>query len=859
MLNTLGLKVAKLFGEDSQGLNPYYKPLRKAQSLCGSLFEYLPYDSYDAQSQLFFNRESTGFCLLGTPIAGATFNDQGKIDKFFTQPGNLPEGCSMQFLLVASPRIQETLDYWKNYRQNPKFIGLTERRYAFLKEKAFDKKNPVRDFKVIISYSRPGLHTTPVEKDNLESIREALQENLSRIGLFSKVMDDKDLLREVGNLINYEETTQQDECWYSEYEELAKLIPDSDIDATMTKDGFYLRGGKFVAHSFLPKTSPKYWALGHMDKLFGDVLKGHETIPCPFIMHYGFTVCEGQSGKKKSAEAKREMAEKACQNGLSKWQPGVHEEYEEAAEVVAQIQKGERIIDACFSLTTFCPPKDLKRVKSTVESIWNDSGWSAKSATYLHRDVLLGSLPMMWTTGQKNATSYFGLGKQTLGAGSTFSNRGLTRKTITAEPQNLLPIVAEWTGQRAPGIPLIGRRGQLFFWSPFDGEFIPGHEMYKSGDNKNFCIAGASGSGKSFACNEIIKETICVGGKAFVMDKGKSFKNLCQNLGGKHIDFKGGFKFSLNPFTHIPTGDSPSEQDDRADLLGGLHSIVQTMAFRAGQKDENAFLEEAVTTVWNKFGPKGSVDKIYDELKGNHDSRANDIARCLLPFTSKGAYGHCFNPPANIDLNSDLVVVETEDLSADLLSVMTMVMITQVWQRMVKSDRNAPFLVLIDEAWELLAGEASGDFINKLVRTARKYRCALGVATQNLDDFHKEGATGPQAAWQNSAWKLIFRQDPSTITKFKSQPALAEFVNDGYKETMLRSLNKPIDFSEFLIYSKDISCVPARFYADPYSALLYSTSGSEVALLRDLQASGKTLEESIEIILISRKEAAGQC
>lgn len=856
MLHNLGLKVAKLFGEGSHGLNPDYKPLREAPPLCGSLFEYLPYDTYDKESRLFFNRESTGFCLLGTPVAGATFNDQGKIDKFFTQAGNLPEGCSMQFLLVASPRIQDKLDYWKSYRTIPKFQGLTQKRYDFLKKKAFDKKTPIRDFKVIISYSRPGIMNTPVEKENLESIRETLQETLEKIGLFTKVMDDTDLLREVGNLINHEETTAQDECWYSEYEELAKLIPDSDVDALMKKDGFYLRDGKFIAHSFLPKTSPKLWALGHMDKLFGDVLKGTETIPCPFFMHYGFTICEGQSGKKKSALSKREMAEKACQNGLSKWQPGVHEEYEEASEVVKEIQNGERIIDACFSLTTICPPQDFKRVSSTVESIWNDCGWSTKPATYLHRDVFLGSLPMMWSTGYRSSMSSLGLNKHVIGAGPTFANRGLTRKTITKEPQNLLPVVAEWTGQVAPGIPLVGRRGQLFFWSPFDGEFIPGPEMYKTDGNRNFCIAGISGSGKSFFCNEIIKETVCVGGKAFVMDKGRSFADTCFNLDGQHIDFKGDSSLSLNPFTHIPTGETQSEVDDRSDLLGGLLSMVKTMAFRAGQKDEFGFLEEAVMTVWSTYGPEGNIDKIHLELNENSDSRAKDIARCLLPFTSKGEHGHYFNPPANINLKSDLVVIETDNIPPEILAVMTMVMITQVWQRMVKSDRNAPFLVLIDEAWELLAGEESGEFIERLVRTARKYRCSLGVATQNLDDFHKDGATGPQAAWQNSMWKVIFNQDPSTVTKYQSHKVLKEFVSDSYRETMMRSLGPSKTFSEFLLYSKDAACIPARFYADPYSALLYSTSGSDVARLRELRSAGKSLDESIEVILQERERAA---
>jgi conjugal transfer ATP-binding protein TraC len=39
---------------------------------------------------------------------------------------------------------------------------------------------------------------------------------------------------------------------------------------------------------------------------------------------------------------------------------------------------------------------------------------------------------------------------------------------------------------------------------------------------------------------------------------------------------------------------------------------------------------------------------------------------------------------------------------------------------------------LIDEAWELIQGKRSGAIIEKVVRTARKYRASLTLATQNL-------------------------------------------------------------------------------------------------------------------------------
>jgi conjugal transfer ATP-binding protein TraC len=665
-------------------------------------------------------------------------------------------------------------------------------------------------------------------------------------------------VREVGSLLKGNQSIQENETWWSDYEEIARLIPSPDLGGRVTKDGLLWKDDSVIAHSFLPRTTPKYWALAHMDKLFGDMLSGAETIPCPFMMHYGFVVCGRQGFEKQRALAKRESLENSLRSRLGKWQSGLDDDFEEAQEIVSEIQKGERIVDACLSLTTFCQPQDLTRIQNTVESIWNSNGWSAKSAAYGHLNLFLGSLPMMWTTDVLKKRTLFGVQKQIVGAGSSLSDLGLTRRTITKESQNLLPIVSEWMGQVAPGIPLQGRRGQLTFWSPFDGLFIPGKEFNRPSGNFNFCVTGISGSGKSFLCNEAITNTIAVGGKSFVLDKGGSFKNLCGALGGHHITFDFSKAFSLNPFTHIPEGESREAVKDRTFLFKGLLSVVTQMAFPSGEQDdgEESFLKEAIYAVWESSKSKGSIDAIRDHLQNQDDSRAKDIARSLIDFTTAGSYGTFFNPRANIDLSNDFIVVETDNLDEPLKSVLVMMVMVQVWQRMIRSDRKTPFLVLIDEAWDLLRGKATGDFIEALALTARKYRCALGVATQSLTHFFKDGATGPKAAWENSAWKIIFNQEADTLSGLKDHPQLGEYVKNGYRETLLRSLQPARGFSEFAVFHSDLGGVPLRLFCDDYTTLLYSTNAQEVSMLTDLQASGLSLDDAIQHILNERRNAA---
>ena len=846
-----------LLGESQYGLSPSGQS--PVPSLALPLWSYLPYDSYDPETGLFHNVSSSGFVLEATPIAGASLSDQDKLDKFFTKEGHLPEGCSVQFLLYGSPRIDSRLQYWQRYRldanTNQRYKDLAKRRYAYLQQKAFDKEHPVRDFKVLISYTMPDLVLSSLETEDLLRTRESLIRSFEKIGLYAKPMTDQRLIQEVRNILNYEQTTTDDAFWYSPHESIAKQIVSRDLDARVEKDGVYLRNKAYVAHSYLPKKSPKKWALGHMDKLFGGVLNRGETIPCAFLLHYGFTVCRDQNLQKKKAASKREALEVTLKNPLSKWQPNIQDEFQEAREVVDAVQQGERIIDACLSLTTFCETSELESVKSTVESLWTDHMWAAESATYNHLNILLSSLPMTWTKGSKRTVSMTGVHKSSFGLGADLSELGVARKTITREPQNLLPIVGEWTGQLAPGVPLTGPNGQLTFWNPWDGMFIPGQELNKPTGNYNFSVSGVAGSGKSFLCNEIIKNTCAVGGKAFVMDKGGSFKNLCMTLGGKHINFDFQTQFSLNPFTYIPEGNSPDDLKDRNSLFTGLVSIVTQMAFPSGSYSdaEHAFLKEAIYQVWNTKASRGSIDDIASYLSSVDDIRAQDIARSIVDFTSKGSFGGFFNPPATIDIASDLVVVETDNLEEPLKSVMVMMMMVQVWQRMIGSDRKAPYLILIDEAWDLLRGKATGDFIEALSLTARKYRCAMGTATQSLSHYFKDGLTGPQASWENSAWKVVLKQEDDTLSGLKDHPQLSEFVNGLYRETLLRSLKSAKTYSEMVLFHAEVPGVPARLYCDPYTTVLYSTNAHEVAMLNDYQAAGHSLDESIEAVLAHRQ------
>lgn len=816
------------------------------------LHQVLPFETYDPTSQLFYNEDSTGFVLLADPIVGASLRDQQQMNQFFRQEQNLPEGASLQFLLIASPLIGPHLSYWQGARIGDVFQKLAFRRAEFLAKKAYadEEGYVIRDFRLLISYTLPGHYTDSVQQQQLQIIRKDLKTTLETLGVHSRNCDANDLIREVGSLLNMDEEIFPHQGDWHEYDSLSKQLIDSTRNYVVQKNALYLNDGKTICRSYYPKVPPRYWSLGHMDKFLGNLLGLRQRISCPYLLHYGLFVATGQSKSKAKVFANRETLENSLKGGLGKYIPTLKEEYEEKTELAEQLQNGEQVILASLTCTLFSTPHQIQEHEQQMRAIWQDCGWVFQPARYDHLPAFLSSLPMTWTLGQKEQV----IGAKPYGMATYLESAGKARKTITKEAQNMLPILGEWKGQNAPGMPLIGRRGQLFFWNPFSTVLLPGNINEQGEDNYNVCIAGQTGSGKSVFMNEMMSTVMGVGGKVFVLDMGRSFKKTCLILGGQHIEFNINSPMSLNPFTRVPKGMSDEESKERADILATIISVFQTMAAPLyGTTDlDDSYIEQAVHWSWERYGSKSNVDTVKEFLDAHEERVARNLGQTLYRFSSKGSYGKFFNRPANASLTSNLTVIETDDLRShpSLMAVIVKMMVIQINQQMAKGDRKAPFLIMIDEAWNLLSGKGTGKFISSATRTARKYKGSIVLATQHLTDYFNPESPGATEAFNCSTWKCILNQTNDVITSLKHHPQLQGFVDTEYKEALMRSVhsNRPY-YSEVAIYGPQVNGIIGRLRLDPFSRLLYSTSPDEYRLIEEFTNKGATIEEAIEFVM----------
>ena len=217
-------QLTRLLGEDTAIDSTLIHPLQPWLKI-PRLHHLLPYQSYDEDTQFFYNKASTGFVLLGTPIVGASLDDQGQIANFFAQDKNLAEGTSLQFLMIASPKVGPALDAWASVRLPGLYQDLATRRAQFLKQKAsYDPQENIRDFRVIISYTCPGQVTSNIDRQRLEIIRRELQATLRKVGMHTDALGAQGLISELVQIVNYRPGAMPEPTRWNSEESLDKQI-----------------------------------------------------------------------------------------------------------------------------------------------------------------------------------------------------------------------------------------------------------------------------------------------------------------------------------------------------------------------------------------------------------------------------------------------------------------------------------------------------------------------------------------------------------------------------------------------------------------------------------------------------------
>ena len=835
IIKKIGHMGAKLFhhsGEGDETVSADFgesQTIHKRSEFIKSLFDIhqltslLNYAIFDDETGLFYNTDSIGFVLETEPLVGASQDIQTQIQNFFNTV--MPTESAMQIILFADPCLNDRTKPYQKSRQNasPILKKMVEKRSCFFESLVFESSySPysTRNFRVLWAFTS----SRDLRAREILTIREQLSSTLYTIGLNPFGWKPHDLLKTVDSIIHCarEEKGGEKKKW-NPYQNLSDQLAQLSYQTEIAEEQVTSNTVKKI-RTFSVTEQPDEWSLGLMADLIGSEYNDRQQIGCPFLMHYGVYIPK-QDGLKARIFSKESMVTKQANSPLSKILPKLKRESAELGYVLNRLNKGDRVVQTHMSVILMAPSPELNSLSNAVKNLFITYQWKLEENTRFHLPMLLHSLPMSWSGDVVKVLEF----------------HKFLKTTLTTEVANNVPCQGEWRGSHQPCFLLAGRKGQIFTWSPFEND-----------TNYNTIVVGTSGSGKSVAMQELMMSLLGMGARVIVFDLGRSFEKSCHLVGGQHIRFEKHSDMCINPFSFVEEGDEEADVNERRDQLEAISITMEQMATRReGILDiQGNFLHKAVMDAFDVYGRETTVSCVVDCLFEHEDPRARDVGTLLHGYTKEGAYGKWFNGRANVDLTSDLVVIELEDLKEkpSLQNVVLQSFLASMTQQLYLSDRKQKTVFIVDEAAQLLENKFFSKSAQDMARRVRKYEASLIVGTQSFADFYANDYA--INILENAAWVLMLNQVPEAIQQLSNSKKLAL---TPHKEAKMKSVKTVSGkYSEILISSSKGYTV-GRLLLDPFSLMLYSTKADEFAAVNDLRDQGLSVEEAVQT-LVDRKQ-----
>lgn len=794
-------------------------------SKMSSLFPYRVFEEIDG---LYYNEGSYGFILEATPLCGASQDTVNILTGMITD--GVPEGCTIQVINWASPRIGEKLDRWAESRI--KTGGIYEKiakcRVNYYKNsnwKSLLKNSPylLRNYRLIISVSQLDKNGE-IGKRSLVALRDQLKATLKSIGIESWDLYPDEFLSFMDELVNPTYTQYKSQETWNKHEPINSQIGNPEATLEVKQDELIFESlsnvTPVVVRNFSVRSFPEVWAQWNNRDLIGDFYSDYLKVPCPFLTVFSFTF-GNEDSEISRANMKAARSAQQAYSGIAKYMPSILAKDKDWKFIIDKLKSGQKLVKAFYHVSIYAPQNEVEQCERQLRNLYKSKGWTLVRDKFVQLQTWLAGMPF------------------TLSSGLNDDLKKVERlKTmVTWSCANLSPLQGEWLGMREPMLMLIARRGQLFFWNPFENQ----------GGNYNVAVIGKSGSGKSVGMQEIVTSFRGAGGHIVVIDDGRSFMSSCLMQKGTFIDF-GEEAICINPFSIVSEKEFERRPDYKEEVIHLLNLIIRQMC-RANEPTsdyENAVIQEVILQVWNKKKTKATITDVAKRLLKEVDARAVDLGTMLSPYTKDGIYGRFFEGESNIKLDNPYFVFEFDKIKSkpDLQRIVLMILIFLVSEKMYHGDRLNTVSLVIDEAWGLLHGTQFSYFIEGFARRARKYNGNLITGTQSIDDYYKNPAA--TAAIQNTDWFCILSQTKESIEAIKKT---GRILMDSEMEKGLKSL-KMVDhqYSEMMIYGSSIGWTIGRLILDPYSIALYSSKGEDFGKIKALQAQGYSLEDALESV-----------
>jgi len=792
-----------------------------------SLSDYLPYVAWEDGMYVLADM-SLGFIWEINPLLFAG-EDAKRVLGGMLGDRILPPGTSVKFHVFASELISPFFPGEEKPQNNICRQIASERKKLYTREMREKVGVPARDFRFLVSVRVPpgfakGKVTESVWDKHEEEARKlgaSVTGVLNSAQLYPRAFSPAELILVLREAFNPDSRWYDDPYYlgrpdapYKGDEEIRKQI--IDRETMMEVRAGEIAFGSARLRGYSPASMPEYFSLHEFHELLGDPLRGLSQVPAYFFLQAGFIIPH----RKKTSEVKAKAVMVKQQNfGLvTKFIPRLRKKAENFDFLVNALEDEGLVTGSLSLFLKTRNEEEAEKEKEMVTGIWRARNFDLREEKYILLPLLLESLPL---GGEPSLVRLL--------------RRNSTMQTSAAA--SILPVMSDWKGTGSGPLTFISRRGQIMKI-----------DLFSSASNYNCAVFAQSGSGKSFLTSDMITGYLAEGAQVFVIDIGRSYEKLCGLVGGEFVVFNDKKDISLNPFSRI------TDIDEDMELLKPLFAQMASPSEKIGDLGKS-LLEEAIKKAWEKNGPGASIDDVVEALSGISDPRrrSDDLAHMLYAYSSSGQYGKFFRGPSNLSFENDLNVLELEELKAkpELQTVVVLVIIWHIEREMYLGSRKRRKLAIIDEAWDLLGGGFSGEFIAHGYRRARKYNGAFVSVTQSLLDFYRTGDLG-ESVLENSAWMFMLRQKGESVEEIKKGGKL--LLGDYFGSLVSTLSTRPGEFSEVFIYNSERGMGLGRLVVDSFSYWTYTTNPDDISLLDGFISEGMEVREAIErCVAVSKK------
>lgn len=328
------------------------------------------------------------------------------------------------------------------------------------------------------------------------------------------------------------------------------------------------------------------------------------------------------------------------------------------------------------------------------------------------------------------------------------------------------------------------RLGGSFSYDPW--ELYPDRRRGWAGvlTGPNMLIAGQLGRRKSSLVKTYCWRQHVFGRKVAILDPKGEYGPLAAAMGTTAIKVAPGRGVRLNPLDPGPGAAELGEREVRRRQLVLLQALAGASLGRALNAEERTACDLALRAVGQGEGAAPTVVEVVDALlaptaamaRSVHTTapalaRASREAALELRRLCEGDLAGMFDGPTNVDIDWDgpaVVLDLVEVFNSDALGLL-MTCASSWLQSAIARPAGGRRIVVVDEAWAVLANLGVARWLQALAKLARQWGVSLVVVVHRLGDLVAAGEEGSQQTrlarglLADTETRVIYGQPPDEV------------------------------------------------------------------------------------------------